>query len=192
MLWAVKPPSPVGDSDKERHLTSIRDRSCFCSSSQLTRAFGRVAISLLPLRTSYVLAHSAAMVCRYADADGLAWPARVVRRGIQATCGSDIRRAIFSQRQCRFNRPAIKPCRFSDVVAIVSCILALGVGPARCRGDPELANTIAALMSPTDLLAGTFTGVQPSQNAIEMPDRHPRRQLSLSDSFSRSVRARTA
>ena len=174
---------------------SVRDRSCVCSSSPLTRAFGRVAIRVLALRSSYVLAPWAAMVCRYVGAVGLAHPARVVRRGIQATCGSDTRRASFNQRQCRFNRPATKHCRFSDVVAIVSCILALGVGPARCRADPELANTIAALMSPTDLLVGTCTGVQSSQNAIEIPNGpwYPnRRQLTLSETFSRSVRARAA
>ncbi len=62
---------------------------------------------------------------------------------------------------------------------------------ARCR--PQMAEKVAALMAPDELLCGTLTGKKATGDVIALPDhaRPPlRRQLSIEDAFERSVRSR--
>ncbi len=62
---------------------------------------------------------------------------------------------------------------------------------------PGLANKVAALMAPDELLCGTLTGSKTTGHVIALPDlvlpKQPgrlTRQLSIEDAFERSVRAR--
>ena len=62
---------------------------------------------------------------------------------------------------------------------------------------PLLANRVAALMAPDELLYGTLTGSTATGHVIALPDIvrpidlvRPMRQLTIEEAFERSVRAR--